>query len=78
MAEILHKDLTGADLHENKVYLKTSAPTVNDDSSAGYVIGSQWIDIITKKEYTCLDNTVGTAVWKESTPPDIIDGGVWE
>jgi hypothetical protein len=43
--------------------LATSDPTVNDDSSSGYRIGSFWINIILNKAYICVDNTEGSAVW---------------
>lgn len=46
----------------------TAAPTVNDDSGDGYVVGSRWYDLTNDKVYDCLDATVGAAVWKESTP----------
>jgi len=38
-------------------------PTVNDDITLGYTVGSRWIDITNDKEYVCLDNTNGAAVW---------------
>ena len=46
---------------------KTTAPTTGDDSADNYVIGSRWIDETNDKEYVCLDNTAGAAVWKETT-----------
>lgn len=45
----------------------TSAPTVNDDIDLGYSVGSRWINITADKEYVCLDNTDGAAVWTETT-----------
>jgi len=44
----------------------TSAPSATDDSSAGYQVGSVWVDITNDKAYTCVDATVGNAVWNES------------
>lgn len=41
----------------------TTAPTVNEDSGDGYAVGSVWIDTTNGKAYTCLDATVGAAVW---------------
>lgn len=46
---------------------KTAAPTANDDSSAGYVVGDRWVDETNDKEYVCLDNTATAAVWTETT-----------
>jgi hypothetical protein len=45
-------------------------PTISDDGDAGYSIGSRWINIISKDEYVCTDNTDGAAVWKETTIAD--------
>lgn len=45
-----------------------AAPTVNDDSSAGYAVGSFWIDVAADDGYWCMDSTVGAAVWKKITP----------
>ena len=41
----------------------TTAPTVSNDSSQGYSVGSQWIDTITDSFYVCANNSVGAAVW---------------
>lgn len=46
---------------------KAAAPTVNDDSSAGYGVGDMWIDETNDKSYIALDVTVGAAVWTEVT-----------
>ena len=43
------------------------APTVNNDVDEGYVAGSRWVDVTNDKEYVCLDNTDGAAVWTETT-----------
>lgn len=48
-------------------YNATTAPTVNDDSSAGYGVDSRWLDTTNDKAYICLDDSVGAAVWKEIT-----------
>ena len=45
----------------------TAPPTVNDDTDLGYVVGSRWVDVTNDKEYVCLDNTDGAAVWTETT-----------
>ncbi len=45
----------------------TTAPGVNDDSGAGYTVGSRWIDVTNDKEYVCLDASSSAAVWTEST-----------
>lgn len=45
----------------------SSEPTTGDDSGDGYVVGSRWIDTTNDKEYVCLDNSSGAAVWTETT-----------
>jgi hypothetical protein len=43
------------------------APAVGNDSSQGYEVGSQWLDAVAKKEYVCVDASVGAAIWTETT-----------
>lgn len=45
----------------------TVAPTVNDDADDGYAVGSKWYDTTNDEAYTCLDATVGAAVWVQTT-----------
>lgn len=45
----------------------TAAPTVNDDSSANYGVGSWWVDVSNDEMYVCLDAAVGAAVWEKIT-----------
>lgn len=45
----------------------TTAPTANEDSNDGYSVGSVWVDVTNDKAYTCLDASVGAAVWTETT-----------
>lgn len=52
----------------------TAAPTVNDDASLDYEVGSKWIDTAADKAYVCVDPTNGAAIWKEITWADA-DGG---
>lgn len=51
----------------------TTAPTVDDDADAGYVVGSIWIDVTAAKSYICLDNTNEAAVWHQI---DLSGGGM--
>jgi hypothetical protein len=45
----------------------STAPAVTDDGTAGYSVGSRWLDTAADKEYVCLDITTGAAVWIETT-----------
>lgn len=45
----------------------TAAPTASDDSSKGYQIGSVWIVGSTGTAYTCVDASVGAAVWSAAS-----------
>lgn len=51
----------------------TSAPTVFDDSSVGYAIGSRWADVSNLEEYVCLDANIGSALWVQTTE----NTGMW-
>lgn len=44
-------------------YGATSNPTVNDDSGAGYAVGSSWVNITTPAVFQCEDATPGAANW---------------
>lgn len=48
-------------------YEGTLAPTVDDDSSLGYEIGSEWLEPTNARAYVCVDATVGAALWEETT-----------
>lgn len=48
----------------------TVAPTVNDDSSANFEVGSRWFNSTTETEYICRDATVGAAVWVRQDSAD--------
>jgi hypothetical protein len=44
-------------------YAATTNPTVTNDSSQGYSIGSAWVNTTLDNYYVCTDVTVGAAVW---------------
>jgi hypothetical protein len=53
-------------------YAAVSDPSVNDDSNAGYAVGSAWINTSTGKNFVCLNASIADATWTELTPnPDI-------
>ena len=45
----------------------TVAPTVTDDSSAGYEVSSIWVDTTADIAYICLDASIGAAIWEATT-----------
>lgn len=45
----------------------TTAPGLDDDSSAGYAVRSLWIDVNNGEAYRCVDASVGAAVWLPTT-----------
>jgi len=53
---------SGATLGKSNL-VATIAPTANDDNTAGYGVGSLWIDTITQSYYNCIDATNATAIW---------------
>ena len=42
-------------------------PTATDDSSKGVQTGDTWLDTATQNYYVCVDNTTGSATWKNTT-----------
>ena len=44
---------------------RASAPGVANDSTQGFVVGSQWVDtsVAPRRIYLCADASVGAAVW---------------
>lgn len=45
----------------------STPPTANDDSTAGYQVGSRWYDATAGQYYDLADDTKGAAVWELST-----------
>lgn len=45
----------------------TVDPTVNDDVTRGFRIGSRWINTASDEEFVCFDATTGAAVWTSTT-----------
>lgn len=45
----------------------TSNPTVSDDSSQGYSVGSRWVNVTLDESFICVNNANGTAVWVNSS-----------
>lgn len=43
----------------------TADPTVNDDSAAGYSVGSKWVNVTGDLVFFCVDASAGAAVWNK-------------
>ena len=43
------------------------APGVSDDFTAGFSVGSRWVDVANDREYVCLDVTEDAAIWRRTT-----------
>lgn len=50
------------------------APTVNDDVTFNYTVGSTWVDTVLDNAYVCTDATDGAAVWRQVGTANIVDG----
>ena len=51
-------------------YKFNTAPTVNDDDTKGFYVGSRWI-LDDGTVYTCLDSNSGVAVWALEPPSTV-------
>lgn len=45
----------------------TTNPGTSNDSSQGYAVGSRWVNTVQRREWVCVDNSSGAAVWREIT-----------
>lgn len=54
----------------------TTSPSVNDDKTNGYSVGSVWIDTVANDVFWCLDASTGAAIWQygdtDDTSPTVI------
>ena len=57
---------TAAQFYKNEL-LGTSDPGSGHDILSGWSVGSRWLNTSTGKEFVCLDNGAGAAVWVETT-----------
>lgn len=63
-------------VQNTKVNLSAAtAPGVGDDSSAGYSVGSLWIDTTNDVAYRCLDASAGAAIWRATTGAHLTAAG---
>jgi len=66
--EIIADSKATLDEYQKDNLSATADPTVNDDISQGYAIGSRWIRPDTNQEWVCTNNALGAAVWVEGSP----------
>lgn len=45
----------------------TTDPTITDDSTQGYEVGSTWVNTQTDESFTCVDAAPGSAIWLSTT-----------
>lgn len=58
----------------------TTNPVATDDSSAGYAVGSRWINTATGQMFNCISATVGAAIWAALDAADTVgpvSGGIY-
>jgi len=55
--------LTQVKINNKYDYIKSVAPTANDDSSAGFAVGETWLNTTDGLSYQANDVTIGAAVW---------------
>jgi hypothetical protein len=54
----------------NNIHIDTVPPTVNNDATEGFTIGSRWINTTDNDEYVCISNAIGNTVWELTTSGD--------
>lgn len=62
MAHKRHGAISSAKMHD---FDHAGPPTVDDDSSDGFGVGSPWVDVANGRSYLCVDASAGAAVWVE-------------
>jgi hypothetical protein len=50
-------------------YQRTVNPTPADDDTVGYKIGDQWVNTLTNRTYTCVNNFTAFAIWNVIMTP---------
>lgn len=54
------------------IFNATSDPTVTDDVSSGFTVGSRWVNTTTSWEFTALSVAAGAAVWTRISSPSMV------
>jgi len=64
-ADLSDVDATTSAVKQNN-FAAVVAPGVNDDSAAGYAIGSTWVNTLLNISWLCVDASVGAALWAQT------------
>jgi len=65
--EIIINGLKGiADRVGTTNWTATTNPTVGNDNTQGYSVGSQWYNTVQNRYYTCVLAVTGAAIWRET------------
>jgi hypothetical protein len=59
-----HELANSGTYYQKQITLSTVDPTVNDDITKHYGKGDRWQNITTQKEFVCVDETAGAAIWQ--------------
>ena len=54
-------------------YSAVTDPGATDDSDDGYEVGSRWINTDTDEAFICVDATVGSAIWVQTTSEGTVE-----
>lgn len=54
----------------NRFVVRSTRPTVDDDTNDGYVVGTYWVNSTTGLAYVATDVSVGAAQWASQDPHD--------
>lgn len=52
-------------------FAATAAPTVNNDATEGYSVGSLWVDTANEHCYQCVSPSAGAAIWRQIDIPTV-------
>lgn len=42
-------------------------PDASNDGYEGYQVGSRWYNVVSTKEFVCIDDAIDAAIWKQTT-----------
>lgn len=57
-------DANASAIRSREVVPGSADPTVNDDVDRGYEVGHKWTNSTSGREWVCIDNSDGAAIWQ--------------